>query len=48
VLAPEVEELLERIRAHPPVKVAPHNDGPGTCRTAKEALRASARPATPP
>jgi hypothetical protein len=48
VLAPDVEYLLERIRAYPPVKVAPHNDGPGTYRTAEEALRASARPATLP
>ena len=45
LLAPEVGDLLERIRAYPPVKTAPHNDGPGTYRTAEEALRGSARQA---
>ena len=48
LLAPEVGDLLERIRAYPPVKTAPHNDGPGTYRTAEEALRGSARQAERP
>jgi len=43
ILAPEAEGLLERIRAYPAVRTAPHNDGPGVCRTAAEALRSSAR-----
>ena len=48
LLAPETDDLLERIRAYPPVKTAPHNDGPGTFRTAEEALRGSARQAERP
>ncbi|HET8732264.1 MAG TPA: hemerythrin domain-containing protein [Anaeromyxobacteraceae bacterium] len=42
LLAAEAAALLERIRSYPPVKVAPHNDGPTVCRTAEEALRRSA------
>lgn len=42
LLAAEADALLERIHAYPPVKVASHNDGPGVCRTAAEALRRSA------
>jgi hypothetical protein len=45
LLAAEAEGLLERIRAYPPVKLAPHHDGPGVVRTAEEALRGSARQA---
>lgn len=45
LLAAEAEDLLERIRAYPPVKLARHNDGPGVVRTAAEALRGSARQA---
>lgn len=48
LLAPEVDDVLERIRAYPDVKAAPHNDGPGTYRTAEEARRGSARQAEPP
>lgn len=48
LLAPEVDGVLERVRAYPAVKTAPHNDGPGTYRTAEEALRGSARQAEPP
>jgi hypothetical protein len=42
LLSEEAPALLERIRAYPPVKVAPHRDPPGVCRTAEEALRVSA------
>jgi hypothetical protein len=35
----EVRSLLERMRAYPPVKLAPHFDGPGAVRSAAEALR---------
>jgi hypothetical protein len=42
LLAAEAEALLARIRAYPPVRVAPHRDGPRVCRTAEEALRVSA------
>jgi hypothetical protein len=45
LLATEAEALLQRIRAYPDVKVAPHRDGPGVYRTAEEALRASAKQA---
>jgi len=48
LLAPEAAGLLERVGAHPAVKTAPHNDGPGVFRTAEEALRASARQAERP
>jgi hypothetical protein len=41
LLAGEVEAVLDRLRRYPPVKVAPHFDGPGVCRTAEEALRLS-------
>ena len=45
LLAAEAEALLERVRAYPPVKVAPHRDGPNVYRTAEEARRGSARQA---
>jgi hypothetical protein len=35
--------LLEKVRAYPPVKTAPHRDGPRVLRTAEEALRLSAQ-----
>jgi hypothetical protein len=41
-LASEAEALLDRVLAYPPVKLAPHNDGPTVCRTAAEAIRRSA------
>jgi hypothetical protein len=45
LLAAEAGALLERIRAYPDVRVAPHRDGPGVYRTAEEALRGSAKQA---
>src|SRR5574342_1116752 len=45
LLAGEASGLLERIRAYPPVKLAPHRDGPHVLRTAEDALRGSARQA---
>jgi len=45
LLASRVEGLLELFRGYPPVKTAPHNDGPGVFRTAEDALRGSARQA---
>ncbi|HET6924180.1 MAG TPA: hemerythrin domain-containing protein [Anaeromyxobacteraceae bacterium] len=48
LLGHEAEALLERIRAYPDVKLAPHRDGPGVYRTAEEALRGSARQAEQP
>jgi AcrR family transcriptional regulator len=48
LMGPSVPALLERARAYPPVRTAPHNDGPGVLRTAREALESSARQAVPP
>lgn len=45
LLSREAAALLERVRAYPPVKVAPHRDAPNVYRTAAEALRGSARQA---
>jgi hypothetical protein len=45
LLAAEAVDLLEEVRAYPPVKTARHRDGPGVFRTAEEALRGSARQA---
>lgn len=42
LLADRAEEILQRIRTYPPVKVARYQDGPRVCRTAEEALRISA------
>lgn len=36
----EVRSIVERMTAYPPVKLAPHVDGPGTIRRAADALRA--------
>jgi hypothetical protein len=41
LLAPRAEELVARILAYPPVKVAPYFDGPRVVRTAAEALAIS-------
>lgn len=41
LLAAGAGALVERMRAYPPVRVAPHRDGPRVCRTAEEALRVS-------
>lgn len=43
LLGGELEAVLERLRAYPPVKVAPHFDGPGVSRSAEDALRAVGR-----
>jgi hypothetical protein len=42
LLAPGAEELLARMRAYPPVKVAAYHDGPRVLRRAEDALRVSA------
>jgi hypothetical protein len=47
LLGPASAGLLDRARAYPPVKTAPHHDGPGVHRTAESALQASARQAWP-
>jgi hypothetical protein len=38
----EAAALVERMRAYPPVRVAPYRDGPRVLRTAADALRQSA------
>ncbi len=43
LLDDELDAVLEQLRAYPPVKVAPHFDGPGVVRRAEEALRAVSR-----
>lgn len=43
LLAPRAGELVERMRAYPPVKVNRYQDGPNVQRTAASALAASAR-----
>ncbi len=43
LLRDRAEEVVERMRRHPAVKVAAYSDGPRVLRTAAEALRASAR-----
>lgn len=43
LLAPRAGELVERMRAYPPVKVNRYQDGPNVHRTAASALAASAR-----
>jgi len=35
----ELPEMLARVRAAPPVRLAPHRDGPRSIRSAEEALR---------
>ncbi len=45
LLAARSAEIVERMRAYPPVKVAAYNDGPRVLRTAAEALAQSARQA---
>ncbi len=42
ILAARSDEILARMRAYPPVKVARYQDGPRVCRTAEDALRMSA------
>jgi hypothetical protein len=43
LMATDADAVLERLRAYPPVKVAPHYNGPGACRTVEDALRVSSR-----
>ncbi len=43
LLAGRAAEIVERMRAYPPVKVAAYSDGPRVLRTAADALRVSAR-----
>lgn len=43
VAAGEAAELIERMRAYPAVRVAPHRDDPRLVRTAAEALALSAK-----
>lgn len=47
LLGGEMEAVLEQLRSYPPVKVAPHFDGPGLSRTAEDALRAVSRERSP-
>ena len=43
LLGGELEAVMEQVRAYPPVKVAPHFDGPDVPRSAQDALRAVSR-----
>ncbi len=43
LLGSELEAVLEQLKAYPPVKVAPHFDGPGVSRRADDAMRAVSR-----
>jgi hypothetical protein len=43
LLAPNAPALVERMRAYPPVKVAPYRDGPRVLLRAADALRVSAK-----
>ena len=43
LLGDELAAVLERLRACPPVKLAPHFDGAGVSRRAEDALRAVSR-----
>lgn len=45
LLAGRAAEIVERMRAYPPVRVAAYNDGPRVLRTAAEALAQSAKQA---
>jgi len=42
-LRADAEPLVARMRAYPPVRTTPHNDGPRVHRTAAEALAISAK-----
>jgi hypothetical protein len=46
LLGSELQAVLEELKAYPPVKVAPHFDGPGIVRRAEDALRAVSRERT--
>jgi hypothetical protein len=43
LLGDELQAVLEQLKSYPPVKVAPHFDGPGIVRRAEDALRAVTR-----
>jgi hypothetical protein len=43
LLGSELAAVLEQLKAYPPVKLAPHFDGPGVSRRADDALRAVLR-----
>jgi len=43
LLGDELSAVLERLKRYPPVKLAPHFDGPEVPRRAEDALRAAAR-----
>jgi hypothetical protein len=43
LLRERAEGLVERMRAYPPVRVAPYRDGPRVLRRAEDALRLSAQ-----
>ena len=43
LLGDELDAVLERLRNYPPVKLAPHFDGPEVPRRAEDALRAVSR-----
>ncbi len=43
LLADRAAGVVERMRAYPPVKTAPHRDGPRVLRRAEDALRLSAK-----
>lgn len=43
LLGAELEAVLEQLRSYPPVKLAPHFDGPEVVRRAEDALRAVSR-----
>ena len=47
LLGGDLEAVLEQLKTYPPVKVAPHFDGPGVARRAEDALRAVSRERTP-
>ena len=43
LLGRDLDDVLEQLKAYPPVKVAPHFDGPEIPRRAEDALRAVSR-----
>jgi hypothetical protein len=47
LLGAELDAVLEQLRGYPPVKLAPHYDGPEVPRRAEDALRAVSRGGTP-
>ena len=47
LLGTEMAAVLEELRTYPPVKLAPHFDGPGISRRAEDALRAVSQGRTP-